>query len=503
MQFLTNIDLNKNELQNAVIQNLAAAPSNPKVGQIYFNTTDQLMYQYIQTATSPAAYAWEPIGSGKINYVSSDPASGKDKEVIWNTTQKVFKQYQSSAWVPLVGSIEFLSSAPSSPYNKQVYFDTSTGKLRQYQTNAWKDLDQVVDILTTAPSNPYTGQIFYGKTQSSQAAQYLWIYTGTGWSILADPSGEENVIETVKVNGAALTPDADRAVDITVPTQPSDIGAADDTDVVHLYNDEVISGEKVFLEGVHFGYTNDQTSESGVIDIIADGTANLLFRQNVDGLPYDVVLSGIGYPAAQDDAANKDYVDNLISGLSLTYKLLQTATSKDPTSGNATAFIDTISQNANGVITATKKNVNFSDYVKKDGTVTMTGALNMGSHKVTSVTDPTADQDAATKKYVDTAISGVSGGMVFKGTIGTNGSAGSSLPITGVKVGDTYKIITDGTYASQAAKIGDLFIATATTPTWAYVPSGDDTAVTQVATGSGLTGGPITTTGTISLDLFT
>ena len=36
-------------------------------------------------------------------------------------------------------------------------------------------------------------------------------------------SGDENVIEVVKVNSVALTPDANKAVDITVPTKTSDL----------------------------------------------------------------------------------------------------------------------------------------------------------------------------------------------------------------------------------------------------------------------------------------
>lgn len=60
MQFLTSLNLNKNELQNVVIQNLAAAPSNPSKGQIYFNSQDNVMYQFNGTD-------WKKVGAISVD----------------------------------------------------------------------------------------------------------------------------------------------------------------------------------------------------------------------------------------------------------------------------------------------------------------------------------------------------------------------------------------------------------------------------------------------------
>lgn len=53
---LVDLDLNKNELQNAVVQNLAAAPANAKAGQIWFDTTSGLIYFYDGSSSKAVGY---------------------------------------------------------------------------------------------------------------------------------------------------------------------------------------------------------------------------------------------------------------------------------------------------------------------------------------------------------------------------------------------------------------------------------------------------------------
>lgn len=49
-KFLTNLDLTKNQIINVALHNLASAPSSPVAGQVYFNTTDKIIYYWDGTA---------------------------------------------------------------------------------------------------------------------------------------------------------------------------------------------------------------------------------------------------------------------------------------------------------------------------------------------------------------------------------------------------------------------------------------------------------------------
>lgn len=89
-KFLTDIDLSKNELLNAVMQKLTASPQNPVEAQLYYSTDDKIMYQWNGTA-------WNPVGKVYIqgdgivisaqNVLSADFANSSEANAGTSTTK--------------------------------------------------------------------------------------------------------------------------------------------------------------------------------------------------------------------------------------------------------------------------------------------------------------------------------------------------------------------------------------------------------------------------------
>lgn len=101
--------------------------------------------------------------------------------------------------------------------------------------------------------------------------------------------------------------------------------------------------------------------------------------------------------------------------------------------------------NINNTLDEIKGGTTELPYVKKAGD-TMSGTLNMGNNKVSSIGTPTEDADAATKKYVDDKVSGAA----YKLPI----ASGSTLG--GIKVGTGLNVTADGTLsATGTGETGD------------------------------------------------
>lgn len=80
-----------------------------------------------------------------------------------------------------------------------------------------------------------------------------------------------------------------------------------------------------------------------------------------------------------------------------------------------------------GAAIATSKLADGANFIKKDGSVAMTGALDMGSQLITNVQTPGSGTDAANKNYVDTQIGNLNSLFDAKGSVRVATTAAGTL----------------------------------------------------------------------------
>lgn len=108
--------------------------------------------------------------------------------------------------------------------------------------------------------------------------------------------------------------------------------------------------------------------------------------------------------------------------------------------------------------------------IKADNAMPKTGGRFTGSVYLNN--DPVDDYEASTKHYVDLKTSIKADSVVYKGTIGNNGTL-REIPYLNVNSGDTYRIVSPLTFNNNRLNIGDLIVAKVNGPSilWEVIPS--------------------------------
>lgn len=543
IQFLDSLDITGGEIQNVVIQNLGADPTGLGAGQIYYNTSSNVLKYYngsgwatlasassgILTVTGSSGITATTVGQavtitadylGTDNIVLSAAAygagdiAGSDTIFFSDATDNNVKKANVSQ-LPFTANLGTVTSVGTA---NGTFVSGSGGPITS-SGNLTFDL--------SATGTPSSSTYLRGdNTWATVPASYSgWTLAGDGGTSQTISSGNTATI----AGGTAITTSAGATDTLTITHD--NVGTAG----TYAYPSSIVTNAQGHVTSVVAG-SAPGTMSSFIVASDA-GTSQTISNGNTLTISGGTGLTGT---ASATDTITINH-DNYGTAGTFAYPASITTNAQGHitavTAGSAPGTMSSWTLSGDGGTSQTISDGNTVDIAGGEGIVTSAAAtdtlnvtldltelpvrtvavdsandyliglfdrgadqnktlirdlslsvwgvptqdLGMGSHKIFNVLDPTLAQDAATKNYVDTTFAG-SGALIFQG-----GYAATAAPNASAKKGWTYAVTTAGNgagYWTTTLEVGDLIIANIDNPAseadWTEVNKNIDVATATV-----------------------
>ena len=376
------------------------------------------------------------VGRYRIEAVEQEGINGAILKLVQDRDEQA-PAGGTSFQVPVLGGNGITVTKTAVGSNSQITINGTT-----YTLSAIKNADGAIEITLTGSD---------GKTTKGI------IKIGQGLAVDTNEDGTLTLKSTVKVPAYTTSVAARGAggatINLNKEGESSPVGTVN---IIAGENSTVTVDEKKNI------VVASKDTTYGISAAVAGGVATITLTDNLDNTKSSTVKIGQG-----------DNVTLTVEGGVIKIKAVDTVYTVGKVAENNGVTVK-LTDNKD---TPTSQDVAFVPGDNVSISLNANKAVVIGVNTVSTINNETANNTipnvGAIKKYVEGGIA-ASDAMVFRGTIG---AADKKPTVTALPedpgLGDTYKVVSDGTYGTLAARVGDIIIY-AKGIGWVLVPSGDD-----------------------------
>ena len=223
-KYLVSIDLSKNELQNARIQNLASAPASPVSGQVYYNTADNIMYFYNGTEFISTSGSLEVIQDA----INSTLVAGTGLDKTYDDNAGTYTLDIDSTVATLAGTQTFTNKTLTSPVLGGATITSSGNLVVKPATNILEVQGDGASVVGQLQLNCHVnshGQKIASQPHSENATNTLKLPGGTtignADAVLVSDTGTQTLTNKT-LTSPVITMGANKITGLGTPTDATD-----------------------------------------------------------------------------------------------------------------------------------------------------------------------------------------------------------------------------------------------------------------------------------------